>query len=127
MVVLCNVGVGEFGWSFRLSVSSDMSVSWVLLSVLRSVGVLLAGMWCPRIRGGVVDGAQGDGGLIRNMPDSGGVRWVLVGLYGIGESVFALGVVNGCMWCVGVGVCTFIMCESFKYSVCECMCGCAVC
>jgi len=33
------------------------------------------------------------------------------------------------MWCVGVdvGVCTFIVCESFKYSVCECVCVCVVC
>jgi len=91
------------------------------------VGEYVAGMWCPRIRGGVAEGAQGDGGFIRNMPDSGGVRWVLVGLWGMGESVFGLGVVNGCMWCMGVGVCTFMMCESFKYSVCECMCGCVVC
>jgi len=33
------------------------------------------------------------------------------------------------MWCVGVGVgvCTFMMCESFKYSVCECVCVFVVC
>ena len=80
MVVLCNMGVCGYGWSFRVSVSSDVSVSWVSLSVLRGVGVFVAGMWCPRIRGGVVEGAQGDGGFIRNMPDRGGVRWVLVGL-----------------------------------------------
>ena len=36
---------------------------------------------------------------------------------------------DDCIWCVGVGVgvCTFIVCESFKYSVCECMFGCVLC
>ena len=40
-----------------------------------------------------------------------------------------MGVVGDCMWCVGVdvGLCTFIVCESFKYSVCECVCVCVVC
>ena len=51
------------------------------------------GLWCPRMRGGVVDGSQGDGGLIRKIPDSGGVRCCLVGLCGIGEGVCVVGVV----------------------------------
>ena len=33
------------------------------------------GLWCPSIRGESVDGAHGDGGLRRSIPDSGGVRW----------------------------------------------------
>ena len=59
----------------------------------------------------LIEGAQGDGGFIRNIPDRGGVRWVLVGLRGIGETAFGLGVVIPCMWCVelGVGLCTFIV------------------
>ena len=51
------------------------------------------------MRGGVVDGFQGDGGLIRKIPDSGGVRCCLVGLCGIGEGVSDLGVVS-CVLCV---------------------------
>ena len=43
------------------------AVSW-------SCGIL-GGLWCPSIRGGSVDGAHGDGGLRRSIPDSGGVRW----------------------------------------------------
>ena len=35
--------------------------------------------------------------------------------------------VTDCVWCAGVGLCTFIMCESFKYSVCGCGCVCVVC
>ena len=51
------------------------------------------------MRGGVVDGFQGDGGLIRKIPDSGGVHCCLVGLCGIGEGVSDLGVVS-CVLCV---------------------------
>ena len=51
------------------------------------------GLWYPRMRGGVVDGSQGDGGLIRKIPDRGGVRCCLVGLCGIGEGVCVVGVV----------------------------------
>ena len=58
------------------------------------------------MRGGVVDGFQGDGGLIRKIPDSGGVHCCLVGLCGIGEGVSDLGVVN-CVLCVWVWVCGF--------------------
>ena len=45
------------------------------------------GLWCPRMRGGVVDGFQGDGGLIRKIPDRGGVRCCLVGLCGVTSGV----------------------------------------
>ena len=46
-------------------------------------------------RGEVVDCAQGEGGLRRSIPDSGGVRW-----WGrIGERVFAVG---GSGWSLGV-------------------------
>ena len=50
------------------------------------------------MRGGVDDGIQGDGGLIRKIPDSGGVRCCLVGLNGIGEGVEDLCVVWVCDW-----------------------------
>ena len=51
------------------------------------------------MRGGVVLGSQGGGGMVRRIPDSGGVRWCLVGLCGIGEGVCDLGVVM-CLVCV---------------------------
>ena len=41
--------------------------------------VSICGFWWPRMRGGVVVGAQGDGGRVRSIPDMGGVRWSLVG------------------------------------------------
>ena len=58
------------------------------------------------MRGGVVVGAQGDGGWRSSMPDIGGVRWSVVGVLLIGESEVLVGecdrtgVVAG--WC-GVG------------------------
>ena len=67
---------------------------------------VLGGLWYPRMRGGVVDGSQGDGGLIRKIPDSGGVRCCLVGLCGIGEGVDDLSVVV-CVVCVGAWVWVF--------------------
>ena len=67
------------------------------MCVLSGGGVTVYGLWCPRMRGGVVDGSQGDGGLIRKIPDSGGVRCCLVGLCGIGEGVDDL-----CVECVCV-------------------------
>ena len=70
-------------WSFNVSESFRLCVGRVV------------GLWCPSIRGGVVDGAQGEGGLRRSIPDSGGVRW-----WGrIGERVFAVG---GSGWSLGV-------------------------
>ena len=70
------------------------------------------------MRGGVDDGIQGDGGLIRKIPDIGGVRCCLVGLCGIGEGVCIVGVVM-CLSCVRVWVCvcTFIVGESFIVGV----------
>lgn len=41
--------------------------------------------WWPSMRGGVVVGAHGDGGRVRNIPDIGGVRWDLVVCGCIGE------------------------------------------
>lgn len=75
--VSCDIGVlygvCGCGWSFKVSVLSDVRMCRVSLSVT-DVGVFMIGLWCPRIRGGVVEGAQGDGGFMRNMPDRGGVR-----------------------------------------------------
>ena len=63
--------------------------------------VTTGGLWCPRIRGGVADGSHGDGGLIRKIPDRGGVLCCRVGLCGIGEGVSDLGVI---LWLVCLGV-----------------------
>jgi len=41
------------------------------------------------MRGGVVVGTQGEGGRRMSIPDSGGVRWSLVGTLRIGERVVA--------------------------------------
>jgi len=43
--------------------------------------VVICGLWCPSIRGGVSDGAQGDGGCRRMIPDSGGVCWWCLGIW----------------------------------------------
>ena len=59
------------------------------------------------MRGGVDDGIQGDGGLIRKIPDSGGVRCCLVGLCGIGEGVCVVGVVV-CLVYVCVCRCVYV-------------------
>ena len=50
----------------------------------------LIGLWCPSMRGGVVVGAQGEGGRRRSIPDRGGVRWSCVGDLRIGERVCAV-------------------------------------
>ena len=70
------------------------------------------------MRGGVVDGIQGEGGFIRRIPDSGGVRWCLVGLCSIGEGVCVVGLV-GWSVCVCERVCvyTFIVGVSFMVGV----------
>ena len=59
---------------------------------------MLGGLWCPSIRGGSVDGAHGDGGLRRSIPDSvvyvgdvGSVRgWFLLG--GLSVHIHSYGV-----------------------------------
>ena len=37
--------------------------------------VVMCGLWCPNIWGGVSVGSQGGGGCRRMIPDSGGVCW----------------------------------------------------
>ena len=64
--------------SFNWSVSFNVGVLLVSVRVLSDGCVYVLGLWCPRIPvcGGVVvgTGAHGDGGLMRYIPDSGGVR-----------------------------------------------------
>jgi len=60
--------------SFNWSVSFNMCVLLVTVRVLSDGYLYELGLWCPRICGGVVVGAHGDGGLMRYIPDSGGVR-----------------------------------------------------
>ena len=71
--VSCKLSVGEWQcvWSYSISESFRLCVGCVWVS--GSCGVLV-GLWCPSIRGGVVDGSHGEGGLRRSIPDSGGVR-----------------------------------------------------
>jgi len=45
VVVLYDMGVCGCEWSFKVSVSSDLYVCWVSLSVLCGVGVFADGMW----------------------------------------------------------------------------------
>lgn len=61
----------KFGESFNVGVCR-----------VEGVCLYICGLWCPRMRGGFVDGSHGDGGLIRKIPDRGGVRCCLVGLCG---------------------------------------------
>ena len=58
------------------------------------------------MRGGVVVGAQGDGGRRSSIPDIGGVRWSVVGVLLIGESevlVGECGRTGVVAWWCGVG------------------------
>ena len=89
---MCSFNVGGL---FILCVV-DVSGSFILcvgcLCVSRSCGGC-TGLWCPSMRGGVVDGSQGEGGRRRSIPDRGGVRVCRR----IGERVF---VVGGAEWLV---------------------------
>ena len=80
--------------SFKKSVLLCLCVMFRML--LCVCCVFAPGLWCPSMRGGVVDGDQGEGGCRRIIPDSGGgVRWSVFGTRRIGERlVFTVG--NGC-------------------------------
>ena len=130
---MCGVGV-----SFNMSVCVWVSLFSVSFIVWVFELYFWCGYVCPRMRGGVVDGIHGEGGFIRKIPDSGGVRWCLVGLSGIGEGDCVVGlVVCSVGVCVWVCVYTFIVGVSFMVGVrgCECLsdsymmsvwCGCGV-
>ena len=86
----------ECMWSYSISESFKMCVDCIW--VFGSCGVLI-GLWCPSILGGVVDGSHGDGGLRRNIPDSGCGRWC----FRIGDRVSCVDWVVGvlvriCVW-----------------------------
>ena len=54
------------------------------------------------MRGGVV-GDQGDGGLMRRMPDRGGARWSLFVTLRMGEREYFVAGGSDCCWSVGGG------------------------
>ena len=60
--------------SFKLNVSFKLSVSMFECECCVYVSCRVCMLW-PSMRGGVVVGAQGDGGWVRSIPDIGGVRW----------------------------------------------------